>query len=162
MFEDEEPIEEQFDEIDNDSDEDEAVDGDVAPIVADAEEDIVIISSDNEDSGSMSSNQTKAGAAKVEVQVEENDEVDPAEYGDLVNLEFLRGSKDTDDTMGVIDDPYHQQGRRTRLRNANSNELIHLDSDGDDNNSDDGDQRLNDGAAAGVARAPSDKYSGDM
>jgi hypothetical protein len=104
MFEDEEPVEEQFDEIDNDSDEDEAVDGDVAPIVADAEEDIFIISSDDENSGSMNRNQTKAGAAKVEVQVEENDEVDPAEYGDLVNLEFLRGYEDTEDATGVIDD----------------------------------------------------------
>jgi hypothetical protein len=153
------------DEIDNDGPEDEAVGVDVAPIVANAEEDIVVISSDDEDSGSVSSNQMTAAAAKVEVKVEEDDEMDPREYGDLANLEFLLGSENAENTRSVIDDPYHQQGRRARSRNANRNEVIRLDSDGDDNNDDDGSddngQTLNSGAAAGVARAPSDEYMGD-
>lgn len=98
-----------MDEIDNDDPNDEAVDVSVAPIVAHDEEGMVVISSDDEDAGSVSSNQMKTAAAKVEVKVEEDDETDPSEYGDLANLDFPRGSENA---RSILDDPYQQRGHR--------------------------------------------------
>jgi hypothetical protein len=70
----EEAVEEEEEELGDDGHEAEAVDVDVEPvwIVANAEDDIVVVS-DNEDAGSMS-----------------NEAMDPAQYGDLASLEFLR------------------------------------------------------------------------
>lgn len=105
------------------------------PLVPQAEEDIVVISSsDDEHAGSESGKVTKISSSMVEA--EEDAGVDPAQFGDLANLEFLRGSRDLDDVRCVMDDPYHPGDNRSRSRNGGRSEVANLDS-GDDADHDD-------------------------
>ena len=137
--EEEEAVEEEGEELGDVSHEAEAVEP--VWVVANAEDDIVVVS-DREDAGSMS-----------------NDAMDPAQYGDLASLEFLRGSEDSD--VSVIDDPYHPQDRRTRSRDTDRTEVVNMDSDDDEDDDKDNDQRMNSPVVEDVARAPNDKNIGD-
>lgn len=126
-----------------------------------AEEDVVVVSSDEEEGAAG----VQMCEASVEVKFEEDEQMDPAQYGDLANLAFLRGSEDTGDVdeISVINDPYHQQpdNRRRPRRKAGRNEVIHLDeAEEEDEDSDEaGSRRMNAGvASASVARAASDEY----
>lgn len=143
--------------------EEEADDEDAAAAVAANIDDAIVISSDEgEDDESMSDGSTNVARRKTEqvkIKTEDNDDdgLDPSQFGDVANLGFLRGSEDSEDVLGVVDDPYHPASRSGR------NDTVNMNSDSDDDDEDDDDDQGGNQkkAMARVARAPSDEAMQD-
>jgi hypothetical protein len=162
--------------------------------VANDEDAIVISSDEDEEEESLDGDAVKVArrrrVAEVEIKIEQDeDAVDPSQYGAVANLGFLRGSEDSDNALSIVDDPYHpRHGRTTLSRSGVTDGTLNGDSNDEEEDAKDSadgkigaawaasDVDMQDRTAArgndvvdlnssngnGVARAPRKDHAGDL